>query len=227
MSYISKNTSIAFGLALVVSLPAHAVDNLTVDGYAKSSSGSPVTDSSGECVRTGYEDSKEFLEKCGYETVVKEKVKVETVPSGTGVAVVEKTEVVKSGQVLATKKEVVAEAFIQNLEFKFGSDKLTARDESKLDQVIESLAPHRPMLRENVAHLNVIGHTDSVGPAEYNQGLSERRAQTVADYLASVGQVRPERMQVSGQGENEPLADNNTDEGRTLNRRVVIEVIKD
>ena len=226
MSYMSKKTATALGLALAVSLPAHAVDDLTVDGYAKSSSGSPVTDSSGECVRTKYEDSKEFLEKCGYETVVKEKVKVETVPSGTGVEVVEKTEVVKSGQVLATKKEVLAEAFIQNLEFEFGSDKLTAGDKSELDQVIAALDPHRPLLRENLAHLNVIGHTDSVGPAEYNQGLSERRAQTVADYLASAGQVRPERMQVSGQGENDPMADNNTDEGRALNRRVVIEVIK-
>jgi outer membrane protein OmpA-like peptidoglycan-associated protein len=148
------------------------------------------------------------------------------VPSGTGVEVVEKTEVVKRGQVLATKKEVLAEAFIQNLEFEFGSDKLTTRDEAKLDQVIVALDPHRPMLRDNVAHLNVIGHTDSVGSAEFNQGLSERRAQTVADYLASAGQVRPERMQVSGQGENDPMADNNTDEGRALNRRVVIEVIK-
>jgi outer membrane protein OmpA-like peptidoglycan-associated protein len=226
MSYMSKKTATALGLALAVSIPAHAVDDLTVDGYAKSSSGNPVTDSSGECVRTTYEDSKEYLEKCGYETVVKEKVKVEEAPSGTGVAVVEETAIVKSGQVLADKKEIVAEAFIQNLEFEFNSDKLTARDRTELDQVIVALDPHRPLLRENLAHLNVIGHTDSVGPAEYNQGLSVRRAQTVADYLASAGQVRTERMQVSGQGENDPMADNNTDEGRALNRRVVIEVIK-
>ena len=226
MSYMSKKTATALGLALAVSLPAHAVDDLTVDGYAKSSSGQPVTDSSGECVRTNYEDSKEFLEKCGYERVVTEKVKVEAAPSGTGVAVVEETAIVKSGQVLADKKEIVAEAFIQNLEFEFGSDKLTAGDKSELDQVIVALDPHRPLLRENLAHLNVIGHTDSVGSAEYNQGLSVRRAQTVSDYLASAGQVRPERMQVSGQGENNPMADNNTDEGRALNRRVVIEVIK-
>jgi len=226
MSYMSKNTATAFGLALAVSLPAQAADDLMVDGYAKSSSGSPVTDSSGECVRTTYEDSKEFLERCGYETVVKEKVKVEAAPSGTGVAVVEETAIVKRGQVLADKKEIVAEAFIQNLEFEFASDKLTAGDKSELDQVIIALDPHRPLLRDNVAHLNVIGHTDSVGPAEYNQGLSERRAQTVADYLASAGQVRPERMQISGKGENDPMADNNTDEGRALNRRVVIEVVK-
>ena len=42
MSYMSKKTAVALGLTLAVSLPAHAVDDLTVDGYAKSSSGSPV-----------------------------------------------------------------------------------------------------------------------------------------------------------------------------------------
>lgn len=112
MSYMSKKTATVLGLALAVSLSAHAADDLTVDGYAKSSSGQPVTDSSGECVRTTYEDSKEFLEKCGYETVVTESVEVDNQPAGAGVAVVEETAIVKSGQVLADKKEIVAEAFI-------------------------------------------------------------------------------------------------------------------
>ena len=82
------------------------------------------------------------------------------------------------------------------------------------------------MLRDNIAYLNVVGHTDSVGPEAFNQTLSERRAQSVADYLADEGGVRREVMRVSGRGEAEPMADNNTDEGRRLNRRVVIEVIK-
>jgi len=127
MSYMSKKTAVALGFALVVSVPAHAVDNLTVDGYAKSSSGSPVTDSSGECVRTKYEDSKEFLEKCGYKKVVTETVEVDNQPAGAGVAVIEETAIVKEGQVLAAKEEIVAEAFIQNLEFGFDNDNLSAR----------------------------------------------------------------------------------------------------
>ncbi len=226
MSHPSKKTSVALSMALTVSLPAYAVDDLTVNGYATISSGEPVVSSSGECVRTTYQDTQELLEACGYEIVKKEKVAVEPVPRGTGVAVLEKTEVRTRGEVLATKKEIVAEAFIQNLEFEFNSDQLTSRDEAQLDKVIAALDPHRPLLRQKLAHLNVIGHTDSVGPAAYNQGLSERRARSVADYLASVGQVRTERMRVSGRGENEPMADNNTEEGRALNRRVVIEVVK-
>ena len=226
MSYMSKKTATVLGLALAVSLSAHAADDLTVDGYAKSSSGQPVTDSSGECVRTTYEDSKEFLEKCGYETVVTESVEVDNQPAGAGVAVVEETAIVKSGQVLADKKEIVAEAFIQNLEFGFDSANLTAADQVELDGVIRELDPYRPMLRDNVAHLNVIGHTDSQGAESYNQGLSERRSQAVADYLATAGNVDRQKMQVTGVGETEPLADNNTEQGRALNRRVVVEVIK-
>ncbi|MFQ5644325.1 MAG: OmpA family protein [Thiogranum sp.] len=223
---MSKKTAAALGLALAVSLPAHAVDKLTVDGYAKSSSGNPVTDSSGECVRTVYEDSKEFLEKCGYEKVVTETVEVDNQPAGSGVAVVEETAIVEKGKVLAAKEEIVAEAFIQNLEFGFDSAGLTAADRAELDGVIAKLDSYRPMLRANVAHINVIGHTDSQGPESYNQGLSERRAQAVADYLATVGNVDRQKMQVSGKGEAEPIGDNSTDEGRRLNRRVVIEVIK-
>ena len=226
MSYMNKKTAAALGLALTVSLPAHAVDNLTVDGYTKSSSGSPVTSSSGDCVRTGYVDSKEFLEKCGYEKVVTETVEVDNQPAGAGVAVVEETAIVEKGQVLATKEEIVAEAFIQNLEFGFDSAELSAGDKTELDGVIANLDPYRPMLRDNVAHLNVIGHTDSQGPESYNQGLSERRAQSVADYLATVGNVDRQKMRVSGRGESEPISDNGSEEGRRLNRRVVIEVIK-
>ena len=226
MSYMSKKTATALGLALAVSLPAHAADDLTVDGYAKSSSGNPVTDSSGECVRTTYEDSKEYLEKCGYEKVVKEKLEVDNQPAGAGVAVVEDTAIVKSGQVLAEKEAIVAETFIENLEFGFDSADLTAADKTELDGLIVKIDQYRPMLRANVAHLNVIGHTDSQGAESYNQGLSERRAQAVADYFATVGSVPTQTMQVSGKGEADPIGDNNTDEGRSLNRRVVIEVIK-
>jgi len=226
MSYMSKKTATALGLALAVSLPAHAVDDLTVDGYAKDSSGSPVTDSSGECVRTVYEDSKEFLEKCGYERVVTESVEVDNKPTGADIEVVKETAIVKSGVVLADKKETVAEAFIQNLEFGFDSADLTAADKAELDGVIRKLDPYRPMLRANVAHLNVIGHTDSQGPESYNQGLSERRAKSVADYLVTPGDVDPQKIRVSGKGEMEPIADNSTETGRALNRRVVIEVIK-
>ena len=69
--------------------------------------------------------------------------------------------------------------------------------------------------------LEVQGHADSRGSDEYNQGLSERRAASVANYLAGRG-VNPARMTAVGFGENRPVANNDTEEGRALNRRVEI-----
>jgi len=69
--------------------------------------------------------------------------------------------------------------------------------------------------------VHVIGHTDSTGPAGYNQRLSERRAESVADYLASQG-VSRSRLRTEGRGEFEPRDTNDTEAGRQLNRRVEI-----
>src|SRR5699024_877491 len=67
------------------------------------------------------------------------------------------------------------------------------------------------------------GHTDSKGSDEYNQELTEKRAQAVANYAAKQG-VDSERMIISGYGENDPVADNSTEAGRQQNRRVEIAI---
>jgi outer membrane protein OmpA-like peptidoglycan-associated protein len=72
----------------------------------------------------------------------------------------------------------------------------------------------------------VVGHTDSVGSAAYNQGLSERRANSVQLFLVSQ-QVAPERLRVIGMGFDEPVASNDTPEGRALNRRVELHITPD
>lgn len=69
--------------------------------------------------------------------------------------------------------------------------------------------------------VEVAGHTDSTGSAEYNQALSERRAATVATYLVNRG-VDQQRILAFGRGQTQPVADNATPEGRALNRRVEI-----
>jgi outer membrane protein OmpA-like peptidoglycan-associated protein len=69
--------------------------------------------------------------------------------------------------------------------------------------------------------ITVIGHTDNVGTAQYNQSLSERRARAVEQYLQGQGVV-DQRIESSGKGENMPRASNNTESGRQLNRRVEI-----
>jgi len=67
--------------------------------------------------------------------------------------------------------------------------------------------------------VRVEGHTDSVGAEAYNQSLSESRAASVRDYLAGKG-VDPGRLSTAGFGESNPIASNDTSDGRSLNRRV-------
>ena len=67
--------------------------------------------------------------------------------------------------------------------------------------------------------LQIEGYTDSIGSDEYNQGLSEKRAESVRDYLVSSG-VSMNNVAAQGMGKNDPVADNSTAAGRKLNRRV-------
>ena len=79
------------------------------------------------------------------------------------------------------------------------------------------------VVRYNKTTLTVAGHTDDVGSDQYNQGLSERRARSVAQYLESK-RVNEARLSVVGKGESMPIASNATDGGRAENRRVEIYV---
>ncbi|HSC94483.1 MAG TPA: OmpA family protein [Burkholderiales bacterium] len=69
--------------------------------------------------------------------------------------------------------------------------------------------------------IEVAGHTDSTGTAEYNRQLSQRRATSVADYLTSRG-VAQARMMTAAGGEDHPIASNATEQGRAANRRVEV-----
>jgi OOP family OmpA-OmpF porin len=68
--------------------------------------------------------------------------------------------------------------------------------------------------------LQLEGHTDSVGSADYNQGLSERRAKAIGNALINNNMIKAERIKAVGFGEDKPLMSNDTAEGRTKNRRV-------
>jgi outer membrane protein OmpA-like peptidoglycan-associated protein len=102
--------------------------------------------------------------------------------------------------------------------FAFNSADLNAQFYPVLDKVAATLAEFDKTVIE------VAGHTDSVGSAEYNQQLSERRANSVAAYLGSRG-VSKARVVTVGAGEDHPVASNETDEGRAQNRRVEITIV--
>jgi outer membrane protein OmpA-like peptidoglycan-associated protein len=94
-------------------------------------------------------------------------------------------------------------------------------DSSELDpsfyKVLKSV--NLVVKKYNKTVVEVAGHTDSTGAAEYNQQLSERRANSVAQYLESQG-LANNRVVTVGAGETRPVADNSTPEGRQTNRRV-------
>jgi len=114
--------------------------------------------------------------------------------------------------------EVEAVIELEGVHFDF--DKATLKPEAKviLDDAAALLEKHERVIVE------VAGHTDSTGSEEYNQGLSERRANSVRDYLISKG-VTATRLTARGYGETRPVASNDTKEGRAENRRVEMIVL--
>jgi len=101
----------------------------------------------------------------------------------------------------------------------FDVDKATLKDRSR--QELAELA----VILNKYGDTNILleGHTDSSGSEEYNLDLSRLRAQAVSNELATDG-VNPSRFTIMGYGESQPIADNATAEGRSLNRRVEVAI---
>jgi outer membrane protein OmpA-like peptidoglycan-associated protein len=108
--------------------------------------------------------------------------------------------------------------------------KVTINDEIAFDYKSAAIRPSFLPTLERVAdvldrygesRVLVVGHTDSVGPDDYNQRLSQERAASVREALATYG-VDPQRIRAEGRGEAEPRADNTTEAGQAANRRVEI-----
>jgi outer membrane protein OmpA-like peptidoglycan-associated protein len=127
--------------------------------------------------------------------------------AGTGIDVTE----VDNGQAILVNLP-------DGVTFDVDSSTLKPQFRSTLDQIARSLQTYPDSL------IDVYGHTDSTGSDQYNQALSERRARTVADYLTMRG-VSGARVRSQGYGETMPVATNDTDAGRALNRRVEIKIV--
>lgn len=102
--------------------------------------------------------------------------------------------------------------------FDFNSFAVKPQFQATLNEVAQTLGAYPSTI------IDVLGHTDSTGSHEYNQRLSEQRAQAVANYLTARG-VHPSRIATRGYGETMPIADNATEAGRAANRRVEIKVV--
>jgi len=174
---------------------------------------SAVTDSSNQCVRTGVTTPESTPDECGGEVQAAvnesepdpnqtfggcEKIQCEP-ESGTG-----------------SINQVGNEVITAEIPFRFDQSDLTSVAKRKLDEFISAVS-------QRVSNIiSVFGHTDSLGTDEYNDNLSEKRADSVKSYLIGAGIPRND-ITVKGMGESSPVADNETRDGRAKNRRVAVE----
>ncbi|MCF8243392.1 MAG: OmpA family protein [Melioribacteraceae bacterium] len=102
--------------------------------------------------------------------------------------------------------------------FEFNKSKLLPNAYAALEDVVSTMKEH-PEYKWEIG-----GHTDAIGSSSYNTKLSKERAQSVVDYLLSKG-VNRNSLIIVGYGESSPIATNDTDEGRSMNRRVEIRLL--
>lgn len=100
--------------------------------------------------------------------------------------------------------------------FEFDKSEISDEDRDRLDTFVAAM-------QDKDMTIMIEGHTDWIAPEAYNMSLSVRRAEAVFNYLASKGIAR-EKMTTMGYGENRPISNNNTSEGRALNRRSEIQL---
>jgi OOP family OmpA-OmpF porin len=113
------------------------------------------------------------------------------------------------------KEEVIV---LRGINFASGQAVIPPAEYPILDQVVQVLKANEKV------RVEIGGHTDSVGGDAYNQGLSERRAQSVMNYLIQRGIVAS-RLEARGYGEYQPVASNTTRDGRSQNRRIEFKVL--
>lgn len=120
---------------------------------------------------------------------------------------------------LPPKVEIMNKSLAGASSFTSGSAFLTNIGKQNIDNILNQIRADKI----KVHHVNIVGHTDNIGRPKKNVTLSERRAQSVADYFAQRGISRGS-MTILGAGESQPIASNRTAHGRAQNRRVEIAV---
>jgi OOP family OmpA-OmpF porin len=195
-------TTVLVGLGLVSGMVSAA------PGYVAESAKSIVRTTSGECLHTIRWSEQNAIAECDPEIV----------------AARDKTTEIAAVEVMIRKelKPIKLEA---DALFEFDSATLTDAGRTRLDEVISQL-PDRSMMQDK--RITITGFTDKLGPAGYNQALSEKRAQAVHDYLVSRG-MRDEAIDARGLGAAQPVVRCEGKRGNALidclapNRRTEIE----
>lgn len=147
--------------------------------------------------------------------IIRDTVRVEVKKTDT-LKIIQKDTVSIVDSTTSIKYETVS---LPNVQFVTNSDVLLPSSASDLQQLAEYL------IRNDSLKATIYGHTDSVGNPAENMKLSQRRAESVKRFLSSLG-VDPSRMEAIGKGDTEPRASNALEEGRLMNRRVEVKLVK-
>lgn len=120
--------------------------------------------------------------------------------------------------IILEKLMVGSKIILNNIFFDFNKSSLRDESIAELNRVVKMMNDV-PSLK-----IQISGHTDNIGSDAYNQNLSEERAHSVVNYLIASG-IATDRLKYKGYGESQPIAGNDTDEGRQMNRRTEFEVL--
>jgi OOP family OmpA-OmpF porin len=203
------STTLAMSSLLIATLTAFSAQAALSPGYVYDASGKVARDSAGKCVQTPAWNKDNATKECHPELFPEPKAAApEPAPAPKAVVVPPPPP--------PTPKVMVFEAAAL---FAVNKANLTPTGEQKIKEYREQARAELSAAKT----IKITGHTDSSGPAEYNQKLSVKRAEAVRDYLISLG-ADASKMEVSGMGEDKPIADNKTAAGRAQNRRVEVEV---
>lgn len=129
-----------------------------------------------------------------------------------------KSDTVKASTATGSGFEVGATVVLHHIYFQFDRSTILQQSYKELANLVD-LMKSNPKMR-----IEIGGHTDDKGSAEYNRRLSENRAKAVADYLTAKG-IDPKRLEYRGYGKSKPISDNSTEEGQSKNRRVEIKIL--
>lgn len=118
-----------------------------------------------------------------------------------------------------SRLEVGKKIVLRNIFFDFNKSTLRPASVAELERLTKLLTDN-PKMR-----IEISGHTDNVGSATYNQKLSQSRANAVVDYLIDKKGIKKDRLEFAGYGFTQPIADNDSDAGRQLNRRTEFKIL--
>jgi OOP family OmpA-OmpF porin len=205
-----------FNLGLMIPIgaappgPAAAPEPEAVQVVPVETAPAPVADSDGD----GVSDQADQCPDTAAGTAVDEKGCPQPVAASAA-----KCEAPQPGQTITLDGCAAGDTIVlRGVNFEFNRDTLTLNAKAVLDGVADALKT------ASTIRVEVVGHTDSKGSDSYNLKLSEARARSVIRYLTEVG-VAADRMSPKGLGSTQPVADNASDEGRALNRRVELKIL--